>query len=126
MKRDMDLSRKILLKIEEEYVSTAILNLVVENYSMEQIAIHCELLHEAGFISYYNAQYGGDSLDFFAVGNLTWNGYEYLDKIRDDSIWKKVKDTAKEQGLPLVFDTVKQLATVIISSMMEGAIKGMR
>lgn len=55
--------------------------------------------------------------------NLTWEGYEYLDKIRDDSIWKKVKDVAKDKGLPLAIDTVKQIASVIISSMTEGAIK---
>ena len=81
------------------------------------------MMYEAGLISDYKAQYAGNSLYSFGVSNLTWEGYEYLDKIRDDSIWKKVKDVAKDKGLPLAIDTVKQIASVIISSMTEGAIK---
>lgn len=34
MKRDMDLIRKIMLRIEEEYKSTAIFNLKVDGYTM--------------------------------------------------------------------------------------------
>ena len=39
MKRDMDLVRKILLKIEEEYVSTAIYNLSIDGYDMATVPI---------------------------------------------------------------------------------------
>ena len=123
MKRDMDLIRKIMLKIEEEYVSTAIFNLKVDGYTKEEVAGHCKMMYEAGLLSDYKAQYAGNELYNFGIANLTWEGYEYLDKIRDDSIWKKVKDVAKEKGVPLAIDTVKQIASVIISSMTEGAIK---
>ena len=123
MKRDMDLIRKIMLQIEKEYDSTAILNLKVEDYTPEQIATHCKMLYEAGLLSDYKAQYASDELYMFGVGNLTWEGYDYLDKIRDDSVWKKVKDTAKEHGVPLLLDTVKQISSAIISAMTEGAIK---
>ena len=105
MKRDMDLIRKIMLRIEEEYVSTAIFNLQVEGYSAEQVATHCKMLYEAGLLSDYKAQYASDELYMFGVGNLTWDGYDYLEKVRDDSVWKKIKDTAKEHGVPLLIDT---------------------
>ena len=118
----MDLIRKIMLRVEEEYVSTAIFNLKVDGYTMEQVSAHCKMMYEAGLISDYKAQYAGNSLYSFGISNLTWEGYEYLDKIRDDSIWKKVKDVAKDKGLPLAIDTIKQIASVIISSMTEGAI----
>ena len=36
MKRDMELIRKILFKIEEEYVSTALFNLTIEGYEVYQ------------------------------------------------------------------------------------------
>ena len=120
MKRDMDLIRKIMLRIEEEYVSTAIFNLQVEDYSAEQIATHCKMLYEAGLNSDYKAQYASDELYMFGVGNLSGDGYDYLDKVRDDSVWKKVKDTAKEHGVPLLIDTVKQISSEIISAMTEG------
>ena len=38
MKRDMDLCRKILFKIEELYDSTAIYNLEIEGYTRSQVA----------------------------------------------------------------------------------------
>ena len=38
MKRDMELVRLILLKIEEEYSSTAISNLNISGYDMETVA----------------------------------------------------------------------------------------
>lgn len=55
MKRDMDLCRKILFKIEEQYIDTALSNLELENYDNLQIAYHCKILNEAGLIDYYNA-----------------------------------------------------------------------
>lgn len=98
-------------------------SLVVTAPPSFSINARTKMMYEAGLISDYKAQYAGNSLYSFGVSNLTWEGYEYLDKIRDDSIWKKVKDVAKDKGLPLAIDTVKQIASVIISSMTEGAIK---
>ena len=123
MKRDMDLIRKTMLRIEEEYVSTAIYDLKVDGYTYDQVATHCKMLYEAGLLSDYKAQYAGNKIYMFGVGNLTWEGYDFLEKIRDDSIWKKVKDTAKEHGVPLLIDTVKQISSAIISATTQGAIK---
>ena len=120
MKRDMDLVRLILLKIEEDYVSTALYNIEVDGYDKETIAYHCKILHEAGFISDYGARYADNALYSFGVGSLTWEGNEFLDKIRDDSFWGKTKDAIKKKGLPLVLDTVKTVATAFITAAAEG------
>jgi len=66
LKRDMDLCRKILFKIEEQYIDTALSNLELENYDNLQIAYHCKILNEAGLINYYNDQYANNSLYFFS------------------------------------------------------------
>ena len=123
MKRDMDLIRHIMIQIEDKYETTALYNLEIEGYTKDQVATHCKMLYEAGLISDYKSEYADNRLYRFGVGNLTWDGYDYLDKIRDDSIWNKVKVTAKEHGVPLLIDTVKQISSVIITSMTEGAIK---
>lgn len=67
LKRDMDLCRKILFKIEEQYIDTALSNLELENYDNLQITYHCKILNEAGLIDYYNAQYTDNSLYFFQL-----------------------------------------------------------
>lgn len=120
MKRDMDLVRKILLEIENQYISTAIYNLKIEGYDMATVAYHCKILHEAGLISDYGAQYADNTIFSFGVGSLTWEGNDYLDKIRDNSIWKKTKDTITQKGLPLVFDTIKTISTAFITAAAEG------
>lgn len=120
MKRDMDLVRLILLKIEEKYKSTAIVNLPIEGYDMETVAYHCKIMDEAGLISNYQAQYAEDTLYAFFVGPLTWEGNDYLDKVRDDTLWGKTKEEITKKGLPLVFDTIKTVATAFISAAAEG------
>ena len=120
MKRDMDLVREILLEIEKSYVSTAICNLHIDGYDMETMAYHCKILYEAGLVSEYKPIYADDGLCAFFVGSLTWDGNDYLDKVRDNSIWKKTKDIIANKGLPLVFDTIKTISTAFITATAEG------
>ena len=54
------------------------------------------------------------------VGNLSSEGYDYLEKIRDNSIWHKVKQTVKEKGLPMVVETLKTVASAFITAAAEG------
>lgn len=49
MRRDMDLVRVILLKIEEEHAGVGLANLEVEGYDRDIIAYHCQLLEEAAW-----------------------------------------------------------------------------
>lgn len=120
MKRDMDLVRLILLKIEEEYRTTAIQNLSVDGYDMATIAYHCMIMNEAGLISSYKPLYADNDIYSFGVGPLTWEGNDYLDKVRDNSIWKKTKDILTKKGLPLIFDTIKVVSTAFITAAVEG------
>ena len=59
-------------------------------------------------------------LYIFSVGALTWEGNDYLDLVRDNSLWKKTKETITKKGLPLVFDTIKTIAGAFISAATEG------
>ncbi len=120
MKRDMDLIRKIMLKIEEEYRSSAIINLSIDGYDRETVAYHCRILNDAGFVSDYEGRYASDQLYMFWVGPLTWEGNDFLDKIRDDGIWYKTKEVITKKGLPLIVDTIKTIANSFITAAAEG------
>ena len=125
MKRDMELIRKILFKIEEEYVSTALVNLRIDSYEKEQIAHHCKLIYEANLIDDYSEKYASNDLYLYSVGALTWEGHDFLDQIRQDTIWNKIKNVITRKGLPVSIDIIKSIATSIISSMTQSAIKGL-
>lgn len=120
MKRDMELVRLILLKIEEEYRSTAIYDLTIAGYDMETVAYHCKILKEAGLISAYRAQYASDELWSFGVGSLTWEGNDFLDKIRDNSQWNRIKNAITQKGLPLVIETIKAISNAFVTAAAEG------
>lgn len=49
MKRDMELVRKLLFKIEEVIDNVAEYNFDVEDYTMEQGAYHCALLYDTSW-----------------------------------------------------------------------------
>lgn len=107
MKRDMDLCRKILLEIEE--AEEDILNLEIEGYSQKEIKYNCKLLYENGFIEKFE-NYIDDS---FSVEELTWAGNDYLDKIRNDNVWNKIKSVIKQQGIPMTITGIKIIAEKI-------------
>lgn len=65
-------------------------------------------------------RYADDSVFFFSVSGLTWEGADYLDKVRDDSVWAKTKNLAAEKGVPLVVETVKTISSAVVSSLVEG------
>ncbi len=93
---------------------------------MEQVAYHCEILYDAGLISDYDAQFAGNHIWTFGVGASTWEEHEYLDKARQDTVWDKTKDVVTEKGLSMAVDVIKGVATAIISSITEGAIKAIK
>lgn len=124
MKRDMELCRKILFAIEEQYVDTALHNLKIPEYTMEQVAYHCKILKEAGLITNYKALFASNHIVGFGVGSLTWEGHDFLDRIREDTIWNKTKGLIKNKALPMTLDVVKEIATAVISETLKGAMIG--
>lgn len=120
MKRDMDLCRKILLQREEDTRRVAY-DFAVDGYDKETIRYHCNLLKQAGFLSKLSTDLGNK----LSVGELTWQGHEFLDSIREDTVWHKTKDVIAKKGLPMALDVVKEISQAVITSMVQGAIKGL-
>ena len=116
MKRNWDLIRKILLKLEEKADSTSGLeNSDIKGYDYRTVAYHYKLLKNAGIIEAIDISTMEE--ENFAALSLTWQGHEFLDKIRNDSVWNKVKSTVQSKSLDLSFDVIKTVATKIIAAM---------
>ena len=69
MKRNMDLIREILLRIEETETGRPVIDLCIENYNDEDVSYHCKSLYEARFVSDYKTTVDGS----FGVGQMTWD-----------------------------------------------------
>ena len=116
MKRDMDLCRQILLKIEE-CEETMIhdhhqleADLQKENYSQSQVGYHVKLLHQANLIEAIEASSHG-SLDYFIPKSITWQGHEFLENARNEKLWEKAKSVARKKGVGLTLDILQSLLT---------------
>ena len=114
MERNMDLCRLILFKIETEYRSTALYNLNIDGFDLDTVAYHCKILADAGLLDSYEPIYGDDRIYAFSVGSLTWAGHDFLDKIRENTMWDRIKDKIKYNTFPMNLEVIKNVATNLI------------
>lgn len=114
MKRDMDLIRRILFKIEDDYIpgNNVLEKLKIEGFSMQVIAEHCSLLFEVGFIDKYILLCADDGLYGLFIGNLSNKGYNYLETIRMENTLEATKKEVKKKKLP---ETLQSYGTVAAS-----------
>lgn len=121
MKRDIDLLRKILFTIEDQYQAGegSMLGLQIEGYDVKVIAEHCDLLYQQGLIAAYKDIRGDDTIQAFMVGNLSSAGYDYLELIRNDDVWSKTKEEVKEKKLPATIEWLAQIAGIITGRMLK-------
>lgn len=103
MKRDMDLIRELLLKLEAFPLGPAAVFIIqptspeiaVPEYDPAMIHYNLDLLYQAGFLN--NRANSRPGMGFAYTG-LSWKGHEFLDSIRDPAIWRATKDGAAKAG----------------------------
>ena len=117
MTRDFDLIRKILLYVEENHRGIYDRLNPLEGYSEEEFLYHCELLTDNGFIE-GKVHRVMDGSGTFMCKDLTWDGQDYLAKIKNDTVWNKVKKSAKDKGIELTIEIISRIATKIIEDQM--------
>ncbi|WP_324681588.1 DUF2513 domain-containing protein [Bibersteinia trehalosi] len=116
MKRNWDLIRKILIKLEEKADSTSWLQSdEIQGFDSLTVAYHYALLTEAGLIK--SIDLSGMEEEDYAALSLTWQGHEFLDKIKNERVWNKIKSTIQSKSLDLSFEAIKTVASNLISSM---------
>ena len=96
MKRDMELVRTLMLGIEHAPGKSSWRELIPKdgNEGEQKLALaHLQLIREAGLIKGVPLNMGGHSI--LENIELTWDGHEFLDAVRDPDIWRKTKERTK-------------------------------
>ncbi|MGG3437010.1 DUF2513 domain-containing protein [Bacillus subtilis] len=86
MQRDMDLIRKLLIGIVDRDFSS-----IYNEYSREVIDYHMDLLEQEGYIEYTFKTKSGST-----IKGLTWKGHDFLEVIKKDNFWEKIKPELKK------------------------------
>lgn len=117
MKRDMDLIRNLLIKVEEVYEPGAgsinFSKIRIDGYDDKVIAEHLLLMKEAGLIRNINAKQYVTGSTMLSIGNLTNEGYDTLEKFRNDTVWNKTKEIARDKGSYVGYIFSQVASTVI-------------
>lgn len=108
MKRDWDIIRKILAKVEELSAGKELKASDLPEDDPSLVNYNMGLLLGAKLVEGIDMSHMGGK--FYMIRSLTWEGHEFLDAIRNESIWKETKDEAVKKGATLSFEIIKQLA----------------
>lgn len=96
MKRDMEIIRTVLLKVEEKcppYGNERFSKDDFPGYDWMTVWSHARLLEDIGFFQGVSHEVG---IDCFSVHGLSWEGHEFLESIRDPETWRKIKEIAQD------------------------------
>lgn len=111
MKRDMDLVRKLLFELSDSEFYSDMGCPRIEGYSEDQIKHHIFIMRDAGLVQFTEDKevdgFLGKTEDLKL--RLTWEGHEFLEKVRDEKLWKSIVDTTKNKTGGLSFDILKAL-----------------
>lgn len=72
-----------------------------------------KILADAGLLDSYEPTYGDDRIYAFSVGSLTWAGHDFLDKIRENTLWNRTKDNALPMSLEVIVIIIKWVTSFL-------------
>lgn len=110
MKRNPELIRNILLKIEANPPAQPMPSLECAGHTPEEVLEHVMLLKDGGFIEAFVEGFEGPCFPAqFWIYRMPWVGQEFLAKARNDTLWKKVVAQAEEKGMPTSISIINSL-----------------
>lgn len=115
MKLNQNCIRDLLLYLESNlsYKSDININtLKLDNYSKEDLMYTADKLIEANYINAHIC-WNMESSHVIIVSSITYQGHQFLDSIRDDSIWKETKTKASKIA-SISLPILQELATSLI------------
>lgn len=121
MKRNWDTIRELLIMVEACTLPVEIVRL--GDFSEEraaEVSYHMTLLIDAKLVKGQMVKTIGPEVKDFIANKLTWNGHEFLDSIRSDTVWQKTKKLFVEQGVSMTFDLVKDGAKQVAAALLGG------
>jgi DNA-binding PadR family transcriptional regulator len=123
MKRDMDLIRDILLRLEKMHLEAGAVYLIdwsdpifqFEGQTMDEVVYNLDLIVQSGFVNAPPKMQGGAALGY---AGLTPRGHEFLDDVRDPKVWRMTKDGVQKvggAGLDILVGIAKHYAKDMVS-----------
>lgn len=121
MKRDMDLIRKLLFKLEGiEQTHAAAEELRLDGYSESQLDYHIALLLDSGLVVSDEVSAIRSVIVNYrsALLRLGWAGHEFLDMARDEGRWQQAKQKIGANVGSASFEILKAVLAGLVTKAM--------
>lgn len=102
-----------MLAIEASPCDMQVSSFSIKDYDPEIVGYHIKLLSDALLVEAINSSSDETMYEYYAQ-DLTLAGHEFLDNIRSDTNWNKIKTLIKSKGGELTFETIKAAASYMI------------
>ncbi|MDF2910626.1 MAG: hypothetical protein K0Q56_1507 [Sporolactobacillus laevolacticus] len=123
MRLNHDCVRDILLFVEELPLNKIAFNKDVFNspklkkYSHDDVTYAAYQLKSAGYIEGIIMK-ASDVYQIKTISDLTWNGHQFLDNIRSETVWEKSKSKVAETVGSASVSIISQVAASFVKSML--------
>lgn len=118
LKLDYDLIRDLLIETEE--MTDGINSYMFNNYCLSfkdvekiKLRYHLKYLYNIGFIESLS-KCNSANIERLAIIDITPAGREYLDNIRNISVWHKTKSIIHKFGSPVTVSMVSNIAASVV------------
>lgn len=105
MKRDPDVIRSIALATEDLKPGEVLSS--IPNIDGHTFAHHVRFMQDAGLVDARVQSFLGSEPPAAAVLRLTWDGADFLDAARSDTLWAKAKNSVIAPTASWTFDILK-------------------
>ena len=106
MKRDMELLRMVMLEAEKSTDPYELTDPKFEGHNETEISYHIALLDDAGLL--HGQDRSAIGVFRWSAGALTWAGHEFVEAVRDDSVWKEALAINAKSGGGMVFEILNK------------------
>ncbi len=113
MKRDLDLVRKLLIYFEQKPGPEHIETPPIDGHDESTVQYHLRLMYDGGLLNCETVRSSTtpDRVISVLPFDLTWEGHEFLSKVKSEGVWQRIKSTIATKGSALAFGVVNELAT---------------
>jgi hypothetical protein len=92
MKRDMEIVKKILLRVQERVGARPEQLEGIEGYDENLVQRHVQMLCNAGILECTNYTATGPSL-YCQIIDMSWEGHDFLDALQNENVWSRMKSS---------------------------------
>ena len=118
----MDLVRSILLQAESAGCPLALGQISHEGHTDEETVFHIRLMEGRGLISARVQTARGGEVLMCEIESLTWEGLDFLDAVRSERVWSRVRRAISESVGDTTLDVVKSACATVASRLVMEAL----